>query len=121
MQEKIKQILIENNSNPLIFDTFTNLLLSLKQQDFKEFKNQIENYFWEIQNDSPFVIDPENYNDDYKEEFLKVGSLFDIKSFWGVQNLADLTIDQIANYMLSAIEEDKMNKINEILFNLINQ
>ena len=119
MQKEIKQILIKNNSDPIIFDTFTNLLLSLKGKNFEEFKDQVENYFWEIQNNRPFVIDPENY----KEDFLKIefSSLFDIKDFWGVQNLDDLTSDKIANYMLGAIEQDKINKIEGILFNLINQ
>jgi len=127
MKEKIEQTLIANNSDPLIFDTFAALIISLKGQDFTEFKNEIENYFWEIQNDCHIVADPEidgcadyfNYN--YKEEFLKVAKVVDIKDFWGVQNLADLTSSQIANYMFSAIEENKINKINEILFKLINQ
>ena len=41
MKEEIKQTLIANNSDPLIFDTFTALIISLKGQDFTEFKNEI--------------------------------------------------------------------------------
>ena len=124
MKEKIEQTLIANNSDPLIFDTFTALIINLKGQDFTEFKDEIENYFWEIQNDCHIITDAENDEHykvaDIKEEFLEVADVFDIKYFWGVQNLADLTNTQIANYMFSAIEKDKINKINEILFKLIN-
>ena len=124
MKEKIKQALIENNSNPLIFDTFTDFLVSLQGKDFKEFKYQIENYFWEIQNYCHIITDPElanGYTEKNEQDFLENRGFNWIKEFWSVQNVGDLTSLQIANYMLSAIEQDKINKINEILFNLINQ
>lgn len=128
MKDKIEQTLIENNIDPLIINELTELLLGLRWQDFKEFKNQVEDYFYTIKNDYHIITDAEIDGRNYKvadinenEEFLKVADVFDIKDFWSVENLADLTNTQIANYMFSAIEEDKINKINEILFKLINQ
>ena len=124
MKEKIEQTLIENNIDPNIFDSLGELLLDLKGLNFKEFNNQIENYFWEIQNYCHIITDPEladDYTKKNEQDFLENRGFDWIKEFWSVQNLADLTSLQIANYIFSAIEEDKINKINEILFNLINQ
>ena len=121
---KIKKILIQADINPLIIDDFTNFLLELKGQNFAQFTNMVDDYFWTIASDCDIITEPElafDYCEENTENFLQIANFSFIKEFWGVENLADLSSVKIANYMFSKIEENKINKINKILFDIINQ
>jgi hypothetical protein len=124
MNSTIKELLINNNINQLIIDELTDLLLNLKGQNFEKFTDMVEDFFWTISNDCYVITEPD-LADDYCEEnivnFLQIVDFSWIKEFWGFQNLADLPSVKISNYMLSIIEENKINKINKILFDIINQ
>ncbi len=126
MTKEIKKLLIQADINPLIVDDFTNFLLELKGQNFSQFTDMVEDYFWTIANNCHIITDPdfaENYENNIEniENFEQIKKFFWIKEFWGVENLADLPSVKVANYMFSTIEENKINKINKILFNIINQ
>ena len=127
MRKEINQLLINNNIDPLIIDNFTNFLLDLKGQNFEQFTDMVEDYFWTIANDCYIITDPdfaENYENNIEniENFEQIAKFFWIKEFWGnVRNLADLPSVKISNYMLSKIEENKINKIDKVLFDIINQ
>ena len=124
MNSTIKELLINNNINGLIIDELTNSLLDLKGQNFEEFIYMIDDFFWIIANDSEVFTESESADDYYQENienFLQIKNLSWIKEFWGVQNLADLPSVKISNYMLATIEENKINKIDKILFDIINQ
>lgn len=124
MNSTIKELLINNNINQLIIDKLTDLLLDLKGQNFAEFIDMIDDFFWTIANDNEVFEEPEpayDYCEENIENFLQIGTFSWIKEFWGVQNLADLPCVKISNYMLAKIEENKINKIDKTLFNLINQ
>ena len=121
---KIKKILIQADINPLIIDNLTDFLLELKGQNFKRFTNMVDDYFWTIANDCHIITEPEpafDYCEENIENFLQIANFSFIKEFWGVENLADLPSVKIANFMFSKIEENKINKINKILFDIINQ
>ena len=124
MKLTLKEILINNDINPLIIDEFTNFLLELKGQNFEKFTDIVDDYFWTIANDCHIITEPDHADDYYEENmenFLQIAYFAWIREFWGVQNLADLPSVKISNYMLSEIEENKINKINKILFDIINQ
>lgn len=124
MTKEIKKLLSDNNINPLIIDEFTNFLLELKGQNFAQFTNMVDDYFWTIANDYYVIKEPElafDYCEENIENFLQIANFSFIKEFWGVENLADLPSAKVANYMFSKIEENKINKINKILFDIINQ
>ena len=124
MTKEIKKILMQADINPLIIDDFTDFLLELKGQNFAQFTNMIDDYFWTIANDCHIITEPElafDYCEENIENFLQIANFSFIKEFWGVENLADLPSVKVANYMFSTIEENKINKINKILFNIINQ
>ena len=122
MTKEIKKLLIQADINPLIVDDFTNFLLELKGQNFSQFTDMVEDYFWTIANDC-HIIKEEDADDYYEENFQnfrQIAYFAWIREFWGVE-IADLSSVKIANYMFSQIEENKINKINKILFNIINQ
>lgn len=124
MKLTLKEILINNDINPLIIDDFTDFLLELKGQNFAQFTNMIGDYFWTIANDCHIITEPDHADDYYEENmenFLQIANFDWIKEFWGVENLADLPSVKVANYFFSTIEENKINKINKILFDIINQ
>ena len=124
MTKEIKKLLSDNNINPLIIDDFTNFLLELKGQNFAQFTNMVDDYFWTIASDCDIITEPELADDYYEENtenFLQIEYFSWIREFWGVENLADLPSAKVANYMFSKIEENKINKINKILFDIINQ
>ena len=123
---KIKKLLVQADINPLIIDNLTDFLLELKGQNFAQFTNMVDDYFWTIANDCSVITELDHAVDYYqenKENFLEIKTFACIKEFWGVEhlNLADLSSVKIANYMFSKIEENKINKINKILFDIINQ
>ena len=119
---KIKKILIQADINPLIIDNFTNFLLELKGQNFAQFTNMVDDYFWTIANDCHIITeeDADDYYEENFQNFRQIAYFAWIREFWGVE-IADLSSVKIANYMFSQIEENKINKINKILFDIINQ
>ena len=124
MKKELKELLINNNINKLIIDELTDSLLDLKGQNFEKFTDMVEDFFWTIANDYYVIKDAEpafDYCEENIENFLQIANFSFIKEFWGVENLADLPSVKIANYMFSKIEENKINKINKILFDIINQ
>ena len=123
MTKEIKKLLSDNNINPLIIDEFTNFLLELKGQNFAQFTNMIDDYFWTIANDCHIITEPDadDYYEENMENFREIANFSWIEGFWGVKNLADLSSAKISNFMLSEIEENKINKIDKILFDIINQ
>ena len=124
MTKEIKKLLIQADIDPLIIDDFTIFLLELKGQNFEKFTDMVDDYFWTIANDCHIITEPELADDYYEENtenFLQIEYFSWIREFWGVENLADLPSVKISNYMFSKIEENKINKINKILFDIINQ
>ena len=126
MTKEIKKLLIQADINPLIVDDFTNFLLELKGQNFSQFTDMVEDYFWTIANDCHIITELDHAVDYYqenRENFLEIANFASIKEFWGLEHLklADLSSVKISSYMLSKIEENKINKINKILFDIINQ
>lgn len=123
-KEQLTKTLIDNNINKIIIDKLSDLLPNLKGVDFKDFNEEIENFFWEIQNDHNIFENEEsanNYFDENLADYLESAKLSWIKDFWGVENLADLSCRKKASYVFGNLEKNNFKKINQDIFNFINQ
>ena len=123
-KEQLTKILIANNTNNLVIDKLTDLLLESKGQNFQEFNETVENFFWEIQ-DHHNIFENEKLASDYFDknlaDYMQNGKISWISEFWGLPNFADLPNIKMAAYMLGNLEQNNFNKINQDVFNLINQ
>lgn len=116
--------LIKNNTNIIIARKLTDLLLGLQGQSFQDFNEAVEDFFWEIQNDHNIFKNEEsanNYFDKNLANYLESAKLSWIEDFYGAKNLADLSCRQKASYVLGNLEKNNFKKINQDIFNFINQ
>jgi hypothetical protein len=116
--------LIKNNTNIVIAKKLADLLLGLKGKSFQDFNEAVKDFFWEIQNDHNIFKNEEsasNYFDKNFIDYLENDKLQSIINFWGVKNITDLSPKQMASYILGNLEKNNFKKINQDIFNFINQ